>query len=87
MNANVWRLKKGIQGVCPKRIFTENDAQTIKNIWKGKKWLKILIVTIQYKLLFVSFHRDPVSIRDLYACIWINVQINASVYILIKDGK
>lgn len=22
----------GIQGVCPKRIFTENDAQTIKNI-------------------------------------------------------
>lgn len=22
----------GRQGVCPKRIFTENDAQTIKNI-------------------------------------------------------
>lgn len=22
----------GIQGVCPKRIFKENDAQTIKNI-------------------------------------------------------
>lgn len=44
MNANVWRLKKrdtGIQGACPKRIFKENDAQTIKNIWKGKNDLKI----------------------------------------------
>lgn len=29
---NCMEIEKRIQGVCHKRIFTENDAQTIKNI-------------------------------------------------------
>lgn len=46
----------GIQGVCPKRIFTENDAQTIKNIWKGKKMIKNFNCnnTKYYSFLFIG---------------------------------